>query len=147
MKTRKKIITRFADNLGDDTALSEKLRAQAESHKKIASMLKSAYAHEISGAKMDFLEQRVMAHVAQMEKPTFCEKIADTFGFLICKKKSFVWGLIAATAIVIITFTSFSNRPAIAHTPDYESFVIYETENGDGFVKYFKYKVESQDEN
>jgi len=148
MKTikHKKLVTKFVDEIDDGINLPENLRERAAAQKKTSSVLKNAYKPDFNKSKMDYLEQRVMAKVHQMEKPGFCERIADRFGFVICRRKSLVWGLTATAAVTIIALATMFNESAVAETPDYESFVIYETESGEGFVKYFKYKEVSENE-
>ena len=89
MNSKKKIITKFVDEFDSNFVIPEDLRAQAENHKQISSLLKSAYKCDFTSGKVEFLEQRVMAHVSEMEKPGFCERIADTFGFFFCKNDRF----------------------------------------------------------
>ncbi len=148
MKTtrHKKLITKFVDEFNNEIHLPENLRENVEAQKEISSLLKNAYSPEFNDSKMDYLGQRVMAEVNQMEKPGFCEKIADRFGFVICKRKSLVWGLTATAAVAIIALSTMFNESAVAETHDYESFVIYETDSGDSFVQYFKYNVVSENE-
>jgi len=148
MKTLRhtKIITKFVDGIDDEFPLPDELRDHAQKQKEISSLLKNAYTHEFNNSKLDYLEQRVMAEVNQMEKPGLCERLADRFGFIFCKRKSLVWGLTATAAIAIIVLSTVFNKSVVAETPDYESFVIYETDNGDGFVQYFKYNVVEENE-
>ena len=148
MKTlrHKKLITKFVDETDDKIDLPNNLRKRAEKQKEISSLLKNAYTHEFNNSKLDYLEQRLMAEVNQMEKPGLCERIADSFGFMFCKKKSLVWGLTATAAIAIIALSTVFNKSVVAETPDYESFVIYETDSGDSFVQYFKYNVVGENE-
>ena len=148
MKTirHKKLITKFVDEFNNETHLPENIRENVEAQKEISALLKNAYSPEFNDSKMDCLGQRVMAEVKQMEKPGFCERIADRFGFVICKRKSLVWGLTATAAVAIIALSTMFNESAIAETHDYESFVIYETDSGDNFVQYFKYEVVPENE-
>ena len=148
MKTtrHKKLITKFVDEFNNEIHLPENLRENVEAQKEISSLIKNAYSPEFNDNKMDYLGQRVMAEVNQMEKPGFCEKIADRLGFVICKRKSLVWGLTATAAVAIIALSTMFNESAVAKAPDYESFVIYETDSGDNFVQYFKYEVVSENE-
>ena len=148
MKTirHKKLITKFVDEFNDEINLPENLREHVEAQKEISSLLKNAYTREFNNSKMDYLGQRVMAEVKQMEKPGLCERIADRLGFVICRRKSLVWGLTATAAVAIIALSTMFNESAVAETPDYESFVIYETDSGDSFVQYFKYNVVSENE-
>jgi len=148
MKTlhHKKLITKFVDDSDKVIHLPDELREQATAQKEISSLLKNAYSHEFNNSKLDYLEQRVMAEVNQMEKPGICERIANSLGFMFCKRKSLVWGLTATAAIAIIALSTMFNKSVVAETPDYESFVIYETDSGDSFVQYFKYNVVEENE-
>jgi len=142
----KKLITKFVDEFDDEINLPDNLCEHASAQKEISSLLKNAYTCEFNNSKMDYLEQRVMAEVNQMEKPGFFEKMANRLGFVISKRKSLVWGLTATAAVAIIALSTIFNESAVAETPDYESFVIYETDSGDSFVQYFKYEVVSENE-
>ena len=146
IKNRKKVITKFVDDVNKEIILPDDLREQAIAQKKISSLLKNAYTHEFNNVKIDYLEQRVMAEVSQMKKPGICERIANSLGFVFCKRKSIVWGLTATTIIAIIALSTMFNKSVVAETPGYESFVIYETDSGDSFVQYFKYDVVEKNE-
>jgi len=148
MKTlhHKKLVTKFVDEIDNEVNLPADLHEHATAQKEISSLLKNAYSHEFNNSKINYLEQRIMAEISQTEKPGLCERIADTFGFMFCKRKSLVWGLTATAAIAIIALSTMFNKSVVAETPDYESFVIYETENGDSFVQYFKYNVVGENE-
>ncbi len=148
MKTlhHKKLITKFVDDSDKVIHLPDELREQATAQKEISSLLKNAYSHEFNNSKLDYLEQRLIAEISQMEKPGICERIANRLGFMFCKRKSLVWGLTATAAIAIIALSTMFNKSVVAETPDYESFVIYETDSGDSFVQYFKYNVVEENE-
>jgi len=144
MNKKRKLIVKYVDTPEDNITLPENLLVKANEHKQISSMLKNAYKHEFTDSRVDFIDRRVMAQVSEMAAPGFCEKLADTFGFFFCKKKSVILGITATAAIAIIAFSTMFNKSAIAQTSEYESFVIYETDSGDGFVQYFNYNVESE---
>ncbi len=148
MKTlrHKKLVTKFVDEIDDKIILPDHLRKRVTAQKEISSLLKNAYKPDFNKSKIDCLEQRVMAEVNQMEKPGLCERITNRFGFVICGRKSLVWGLTATAAVAIFALSVMFNKPAVAETYDYESFVIYETDNGGSLVQYFKYNVVSENE-
>ena len=148
MKTirHKKLVTKFVDEIDDKIILPDHLRKCATAQKEISSLLKNAYKPDLNKSKIDNLEQRVMAEVNQMEKPGVCERIANRFGFVICGRKSLVWGLTATAAVTILALSAMFNKSVVAETPDYESFVIYETDSGDSLVQYFKYNVVAENE-
>ena len=142
----KKLITKFVDEVNNKIDLPDNLCKHAAAQKEISSLLKNAYTREFNNSKMDYLAQRVMAEVNQMGKPGFFERMADRLGFVIFKRKSLVWGLTATAAVAIIALSTMFNESAVAKAPDYESFVIYETDSGDSFVQYFKYEVVPENE-
>ena len=148
MKTirHKKLVTKFVDEIDDKIILPDNLRKHAAAQKEISSLLKNAYKPDFNKSKINCLEQRVMAKVNQMDKPGLWERIANQFGFVIFRRKSLVWGLTATVAVAILALSAMFNKSVIAETPDYESFVIYETDSGDSLVQYFKYNVVSENE-
>ncbi len=151
MKRTHHMVTRQVDDAGHDTdeRLPDELAEQIASHKRISSAIRQAYATEPTTNKLAFLGQRVLARAHTIPGP---ECLAHSFNLLACFfaflhnvfkecARHPGWSGAAATVAIgaIVGALAFHRSPATAPR-QYESFVIHQTRDGNGFVRYFNYK-------
>ncbi len=151
MKRTHHMVTRQVDDAGHDTGerLPDELAEQIASHKRISSAIRQAYATEPTTNKLSFLGQRVLARARTTPGPG---RLAHSFNLLACLfafPRNVIkecarhpgWsGAVATVAIAaIVGALAFHRSPAPAPR-QYESFVIHQTRDGNGFVRYFNYK-------
>jgi len=123
----------------DNQEISDKeLSGTILAHKEISDSIKSAYQFSHSDIKMEFLAKRVIAKAKSTKEYSLLEKLkmfwANTFSV-----HRFAWS--AALSIIVIASFSFvllkNNNP---EPQELESFVIFQTPEGDSIVQYFNYE-------
>jgi len=151
MKRTQHIVTRQVDDAGHDTGerLPDELAEQIASHKRISSAIRQAYATEPTTNKLAFLGQRVLAR-ARTTPDT--GRLAHSFNLLAwffafprnvfkeCARHPGWCGAVATVAIAVVLGTMAFHRNLAPAPQQYESFVIHQTRDGNGFVRYFNYK-------
>lgn len=146
MKNKFKKITTLVDNADINKNVPEEIANIFSEHKKVSVLLKQAYLHEVKSPKLDYLSTRVLAKADKMKKPGLFERLFDILGFTVRRHRSLVWYSFTATMAIVIIATTVFNRRISAQPQSYESFVIYETEDGNSFVRYFDYQTVNNNE-
>jgi hypothetical protein len=146
MKKKKKIlITRFADGIDDVSAgsLPDGLAKAVEEHRKISGLLRDAYASAPAEARLAHLGTRVIARARAGKEPDIMEILAKLW-YTVFKHPFLALGT-TMCVLVLCTGTLVYIRNYVPAEPvRMESFVIHQTTDGNGFVRYFKYyKVDS----
>ena len=135
MKNRKQKIIFGVDNQEiSDKELSGTILA----HKKISDNIKYAYQFSHSDIKMEFLAKRVIAEAKSTKEYYLFEKL-KIFCSNIFSVHRLAWS--AALSIIVIASFSFVLLKNNSFEPqELESFVIFQTPEGDSIVQYFNYE-------
>ena len=135
MKNRKQKITFGVDNQENS---DKKLSGTILAHKKISDSIKSAYQFSHSDIKMEFLAKRVISEAKSTKKHSLLEKL-KIFWANIFSVHQLAWS--AALSIIVIASFSFVLLKNNSFEPqELESFVIFQTAEGDSIVQYFNYE-------
>ncbi len=149
MKSKKYIITNLVDNNDSlsDKQLSEDVSKTVIDHKKIVKSLQEAYSFLPSDSRLNFLSERVIAE-ANSEKDFSAIKRVRFFCRNIFKGNVLAWSSVVSIIFIIAFAGSFAFlRQHKAEPQQLESFVIFQTQDGDGVIRYFNYKKVKNNEN
>jgi len=123
----------------DNQEISDKeLSGTILAHKEISDSIKSAYQFSHSDIKMEFLAKRVIAEAKSTKEYSLLEML-KIFCSNIFSVHRLAWS--AALSIVVIGSFSFILLKNNSSDPqELESFVIFQTPDGDSIVQYFNYE-------
>jgi len=120
----------------DNQEISDKeLSGTILAHKEISDSVKSAYQFSHSDIKMEFLAKRVIAEAKSTKKYSLLEKLklvwSNTFNV-----HRLAWSA-ALSIVVIASFSFVLLKNNSSESQELESFVIFQTPEGDSIVQYF----------
>jgi hypothetical protein len=146
MKKNKKIlVTRLADGIDDLSAgvLPDKLAEQAAEHRKISGLLHTAYASVPADARLAHFGTRVLARARAEKAPGLIERLAKLW-YTVFRHPFLALGTTMCVLVLCTATVVYIRNYSHAEPVQMESFVIHQTPDGNGFVRYFKYyKVDS----
>jgi len=148
MKRRIHRITEYADGFSrpDAPPLSDEQLRQAQAHRHISELLADAFVCTIPDHKLSSLSSRVLARARSEYSSSFTERLLHAWHNLF---KHPVWALSSAMGMLLIVSASLWLATTMRQRQpvQMESFVIYQTDDGNGFVRYFKYYKVDNDGN
>lgn len=142
MKRKNKIlVTRFADGI-DDT-LPDSMANQAAEHRKVSGLLRKAYAAAPADTRLAHLGTRVLARARAEKTPGMMERLAKLW-YTVFRHPFLALGTSMCVLVLCTSTVLYIRNVPPAEPVLMESFVIHQTTDGNGFVRYFKYyKVDS----
>ncbi|GEM_PF-2726904 len=142
MKNKKQKITLAVDK---DEKADNQLSDTILAHKKISETVKSAYQFSHSDIKMKYLAGRVIEEAKSGRKQPFFQTVKDIW-FRLFGVHSLAWS--AALSVVLIASFGFVLMKKYVKTEpkQLESFVIFQTQEGESVVRYFNYRSVSKNE-
>ena len=136
MKNRKQKITLGVDK--SENVSDKELSGTIFAHKEISDSIKSAYQFSHSDIKMEFLAKRVIAEAKSTKEYSLFEKLkifwSNTFSV-----HRLAWSA-ALSLVVIASFSFVLLKNNNLESQELESFVIFQTPDGDSIVQYFNYE-------
>ncbi len=135
MKNKKQKITLAVDK---EEISDKEFSGTIFAHKEISDAIKSAYQFPYSDIKMKYLAERVIAESKSKPKVPALQKIKE-FWLNTFSVHRLAWS--AALSIIVVASFGFVLLKKSTPEPQYlESFVIFQTQEGDSIVRYFNYK-------
>ena len=148
MKSEKHRITSYADGL-DSTAhqeLSDAHIRQARAHRALSDLLGAAYTSDLPDHLLDSLAERVLARVHRDQPATFRQRFFSAWQTLF-QHPAWTFGTVMGVALILSVSLWVANNHHAPQPVQMESFVIHQTDDGSGFVRYFKYYKVDNDGN
>jgi hypothetical protein len=147
-KKEQELITTFTDGIGDPGTdiPPDNLAARVAAHKKLSHLLRDAYDTRLPDEKLAYLGTRVVSRARASQEPDILERLAKLW-YTIFRHPFLALGttmcvLVLCVGTVILVHTNHTAEPIRM-----ESFVIHQTADGNGFVRYFKYYKVDNDGN
>ena len=142
MKRTKHNIVRQTDGVGapEGVRFVPGMAEIIASHRKISELLRGAYAVDTSKDAAPFLAQRVMAAAKAQPRPSTLSQLIQ-WATGTAHRRAFAWSAsaAAATLMAIAASVAYYSHLQAAKPVRFESFVIYQAGQTNGFVQYFEY--------
>jgi len=113
-------------------------------HKEISDTIKSAYQFSPSDIKMKYLAERVIADSKTRQKAPLFQRVKE-FWLNTFSVHRLAWSA-ALSIILVASFGIVLLKKDKPEPQQLESFVIFQTQDGDSIVRYFNYKSVNNNE-
>jgi hypothetical protein len=139
-------IVECVDGNDDSRALPADDARKVEAHQRISGLVRSACAVKPGDARLAFLAQRVIANAGTHPREDLLARLARGWRTFV-SRPLLAYGSFASVLIVVIAVAlTMSRLTGSAQAARMESFVIYQTDDGNAFVRYFDYREVTEPE-
>jgi len=120
---------------------------KVQAHQRVAHLVRDACSVAPGDNRLAFLGQRVIAEARRRPQETLLARIAEAWSAFV-SHPLLAYGSFASVLIVVIAAAFMMSRlTGTVEAARMQSFVIYQTDDGNAFVRYFDYREVTEPEN
>jgi hypothetical protein len=141
-----KIVRLTDQDQSDSRDLPPDISADVAAHRRVAALVRTACASEPSAPRLAFLGERVLANARERSARHSLAGLAEAWRAF-SRRPLLAYGSTLSVLVIAVAAALFTSRlSSSAEATQMGSFVIYQTDDGNAFVRYFDYQEANQRE-